>query len=153
VAEIVVFPVAEGGVLRVQAADQLDVNGRELVPATGIGDAVQRAKESLDATIASITPALGVVARQLQRLSPDELTVEFGLLLGAEHGVVVAKGKGEVHFTVTLAWKSTDGVVAPDAGGGIALATAAPPVANGAMLATATQVADAGATGSADADG
>jgi hypothetical protein len=32
------------------------------------------------------------------------MTVEFGLTLTAETGVVVAKGSAEVHFTVTLAW-------------------------------------------------
>jgi Trypsin-co-occurring domain 1 len=42
-------------------------------------------------------------------LAPDEVTVEFGLVLGAESGVVVAKGHGEVHFTVTLAWKGGQG--------------------------------------------
>jgi Trypsin-co-occurring domain 1 len=37
------------------------------------------------------------------------VTVEFGLVLGVEYGIVVAKGKGEVHFTVTLTWKPGDG--------------------------------------------
>jgi hypothetical protein len=115
VAEIVEFPVVGGGVLRVQAADGLGEDGDELVPATGIGEAVQRARESLNDVVGSVTPALAVVTRQLRRLAPDEMTVEFGLLLGAEHGVVVAKGKGEVHFTVTLAWKSEDGPAAPKA--------------------------------------
>jgi len=31
--------------------------------------------------------------------------VEFGLTLGAETGVVVAKGTSEMHFAVTLGWK------------------------------------------------
>ncbi len=31
--------------------------------------------------------------------------MEFGLTLGAETGVVVAKGTSEMHFGVTLAWK------------------------------------------------
>ena len=35
----------------------------------------------------------------------DEVAVGFGLVLGAETGVVVAKGTGEVHFSVTLTWK------------------------------------------------
>jgi hypothetical protein len=33
--------------------------------------------------------------------------VEFGLTLGAETGVVVAKGTSEMHFAVTLDWKQS----------------------------------------------
>jgi len=32
------------------------------------------------------------------------MSVEFGLSVTAETGVVVAKGGTEVHFTVTLTW-------------------------------------------------
>lgn len=104
-ARIVEFPVAAGGVLRVQAADSLLEGGEELVPATGIDEKVQRAKQTLESAISSVTPALGVITRQLRKLAPDEVTVEFGLVLGAEQGVVIAKASGEVHFTVELAWK------------------------------------------------
>lgn len=105
-AQIVEFPVAAGGVLRVQAADSLfGGESEELVPATGIDEKVQRARQTLESAISSITPALGVITRQLRKLSPDEVTVEFGLVLGAEQGVVIAKASGEVHFTVELAWK------------------------------------------------
>ena len=39
------------------------------------------------------------------------MTVEFGLTLTAETGVMVAKGSAEVHFTVTLAWShENDGI-------------------------------------------
>jgi hypothetical protein len=119
-AEIVEFPVAAGGVLRVQAADSLPENGgQELVPATGVGEKVQRARETLETAIGSVTPALGVITRQLRELSPDEVTVEFGIVLGVEHGAVIAKGKGEVHFTVTLAWKgSADAAAEAGPGGG-----------------------------------
>lgn len=41
-------------------------------------------------------------------MAPDEVTVEFGIKLGAETGIVVAKGSTEVHFTVTLCWKRPD---------------------------------------------
>lgn len=102
-AGIVEFPVAAGGVLRVQAVDGLP--GDELVPASKVGDTVARARETLETALGSVTPALGVISTQLKKLAPDEVTVEFGLVLSVEHGIVVTKGKGEVHFTVTLAWK------------------------------------------------
>ena len=117
-AEIVEFPLEDGGVLLVQAvggaADKPggpDGELESLVPATGAGEvaakAVQTAKQSLETVVGSVTPALNVVTRQLRRLSPDELTVEFGLLLGAETGIIVSKGKGEVHFNVSLTWRGS----------------------------------------------
>jgi hypothetical protein len=112
-AEIVEFPVDAGGVLRVQAADGLPARSdQELVPATGIGERVEKAKQTLESAIGSVTPALGVITRQLRKLSPDGVTVEFGLVLAAEQGVVIAKASGEVHFTVTLTWTGTDGATA-----------------------------------------
>ena len=118
-AEIVEFPVEAGGVLRVQAVHGW-ADEEELVAATGIGEKVAHARETLEAALGSVTPALGVLTRQLRKLAPDEVTVEFGLVLGVEHGIVVAKGKGEVHFTVTLAWKGdgSDGVTALGAANG-----------------------------------
>jgi Trypsin-co-occurring domain 1 len=109
--QIVEFPVMAGGVLRVQAVDDTPPrgDGQELVPASGAPrDQVRRAGETLEAALSSVTPALEVITRQLRRLSPHEVTLEFGLVLGVEHGVVIAKGKGEVHFTVTLVWRATD---------------------------------------------
>jgi hypothetical protein len=95
--------MADGeGVLRVQSAE----NDLSLVPASSVSKTVEKAKDTLEDAIGAIMPALSVVTGKLRKLSPDELTVEFGLVLGAESGVVVAKGHGEVHFTVTLGWKN-----------------------------------------------
>jgi hypothetical protein len=120
-AQIVEFPVAAGGVLRVQAVDgPPGSGGQELVPASGAPvEKIQRAGETLETALSSITPALSVITRQLRRLSPDGVTLEFGLVLGVEHGIVIAKGKGEVHFTVTLAWGETgEAGSAPEAADG-----------------------------------
>jgi hypothetical protein len=133
VAEIVEFPLDDGGVLLVQAVGGAadgpvgpDGELELLVPATGAGEAppkpVQMARQSLETVVASVTPALSVVTRQLRRLSPDEVTVEFGLLLGAETGIIVSKGKGEVHFNVSLTWRKSGG---PDGAGAAAEALAA----------------------------
>jgi hypothetical protein len=103
-AEIVEYPLAGNGVLKVQAAE-VDLERGELTLASPDGQAqVKRAKETLDSALAQVTPALESFAGQLQALSPDEVTVEFGLTLTAEAGIVVAKGTAEVHFTVTLSW-------------------------------------------------
>jgi Trypsin-co-occurring domain 1 len=97
-------PVADGGRLLVQVdADDLPAG---LVPAASLrpGQVVVYAKETVESAFDQIRPAITAVAARLRAMAADEATVEFGLLLGAEGGAVVAKGRAEVHFTVTLTW-------------------------------------------------
>jgi|ERR1022692_2184125 hypothetical protein len=111
-AYVVEVPVDGGGRLLVQASDDEVPGGLELA-AVRPGQIVARAQESLEAALDQIRPAIGAVVRQLAAMSPDEATVEFGILLGAETGAVVAKGTAEVHFAVTLTWKRPAGDRSP----------------------------------------
>lgn len=101
--DVVEFPLDDGSLLHVQAAT-VDTAGSDLGLASP-EDRVARAGETLDSALAAVTPALKSVTGKLRALSPDDLSVEFGLTLTAESGVVVAKGSAEVHFTVKLGWK------------------------------------------------
>lgn len=68
------------------------------------GGGVAGAAETLQQALARVRPALGAVlegARDLPR-QPGSVTVEFGITLSAEAGVVVARGSTEAHFTVTM---------------------------------------------------
>ena len=100
-------PIRGGGVFRVQAADADLPPGLELV-ALRPGEVVARASESLDSALEQLRPAVDIIRRQLEELTPDEVSVEFGIVLGAETGVVVAKGTAEVHFTISLKWAGGD---------------------------------------------
>jgi len=102
-AEIVEYPLEDGGVLLVQAA-AVDSASEGLGLASSTEEKAVKATETLESALDHVTPALRSVAGKLRELSPDEVTVEFGLTLTAETGVVVAKGSAEIHFTVTLAW-------------------------------------------------
>ena len=102
-AEIVEYPLEGGGVLLVQPAS-MDAGQGDLGLASPVDERVKKAKETLESALDQVAPALKSVASRLRDMSPDNLTVEFGLTLTAEAGVVVAKGSTEVHFTVTLAW-------------------------------------------------
>ncbi len=42
----------------------------------------------------------------LHEIAPDETTVEFGLKMAGETGMIIARGAMEVNFTVSLSWKS-----------------------------------------------
>lgn len=107
---VIEFPLDDGSMLRVQAADA-DVPAGP-VPASR-GDLLLQAGETLEQSFQRVMPALTAVATRLRELSPDQLSVEFGLTLTAEAGVIVAKGGAEVHFTVNLAWSRSPGDHAP----------------------------------------
>lgn len=102
-ADIVEFPLDDGGMLRVQAATA-DMAESDLGLASP-GERLGRASETLESALSAVTPALKTVTGQLRALSPDDLSVEFGLTLTAESGIMVAKGGAEVHFTVKVGWR------------------------------------------------
>ncbi|MDQ1044387.1 CU044_2847 family protein [Streptomyces sp. V4I2] len=79
------------------------------------GGAVAGAAETLQQALARVRPALGAVvegARSLPR-PPGSVTVEFGITLSAEAGVVVARGSTEAHFTVSMEWTNQNESVIP----------------------------------------
>jgi hypothetical protein len=106
---VIEFPLDNGGMLGVQAVDADVLPGPVLASR---GEQLLKASESLEQSLQHIVPALTAVTNRLHALSPDQLSVEFGLILTAETGVVVAKGGAEVHFTVSLAWSRSHGDVA-----------------------------------------
>jgi NTP-dependent ternary system trypsin peptidase co-occuring protein len=78
---------------------------QELVPAARPGEIVERARTTLESALKEIQPGIRAVANWAHANAPDEFTVEFGLKLGGQAGVVVARGTAEVNFVVTLTWK------------------------------------------------
>jgi hypothetical protein len=102
-AEIVEYPLEDGGALLVQAA-AVDAGPEGLGLASPTEERAKKAAETLESALSHVMPALKSVTGKLRDLSPDDLAVEFGLTLTAETGVVVAKGGAEVHFTVTVRW-------------------------------------------------
>jgi Trypsin-co-occurring domain 1 len=69
------------------------------------GKVAAQALITLDQALASLKPSLRKIVHLLKELSPDETEVEFGLKIGGETGVIVAKGTAEVNFTVRMSWK------------------------------------------------
>jgi hypothetical protein len=65
-----------------------------------------RARVTLEEALTNLKPSLKKIREMLQDLSPDETTVNFGLKIGGEYGVVIAKGTAEVNFSVEMSWKS-----------------------------------------------
>jgi NTP-dependent ternary system trypsin peptidase co-occuring protein len=65
-----------------------------------------KATETLEHVLDKIEPALQAVGTWAKSANPDECCVEFGLKLGGETGVIIAKGTANVHFAVKLTWKN-----------------------------------------------
>jgi hypothetical protein len=116
-AEMVQYPLEDGGVLLVQAA-AVDAAPDGLGLASPTEEKAKKAAETLESALSSVMPALKSVTEKLRNLSPSALEVGFGLTLTAETGIVVAKGSAEVHFAVTVTWSKdasvTDGAAPAD---------------------------------------
>lgn len=65
---------------------------------------VGRARISVQDALDQVRPTLARVARTVRELGPDEAEIEFGLKMGGETGIIVAKGTAEVNFAVRLVW-------------------------------------------------
>jgi len=69
------------------------------------GKIAARAQVTLEEALGKLKPSLQKIVHLLKELSPDETELEFGLKMGGETGVIVAKGTAEVNFTVRMSWK------------------------------------------------
>ncbi|AQA09581.1 hypothetical protein GTZ78_09280 [Streptomyces sp. SID8361] len=71
-----------------------------------VADVVSGSAETLQEALTHIRPALEAVARSVRDMAqqPDTVSVEFGIKLSAEAGVVVAKAASEANFSVRLEW-------------------------------------------------
>lgn len=80
-----------------------DLDGADLELAAGNGMPA-RTRMSFHEALEQVKPTLAMVAATLRELGPDEAEVEFGLKMGGETGVIIAKGTAEVNFAVRLTW-------------------------------------------------
>jgi hypothetical protein len=91
--EILVFEVDRG-----EMSDDLVLASPEPSQITA------RAQVTLEGALENLKPSLLKISRLLKDMAP-ETEVEFGLKIGGETGVIIAKGTAEVNFTVRMSWK------------------------------------------------
>jgi hypothetical protein len=83
-----------------------DEVSRDLVLASpDPGKVADRARITLEQALESLRPSLIKVVHLLKELSPHETVLEFGLKIGGETGVIIAKGTADVNFTIRMSWK------------------------------------------------
>lgn len=69
------------------------------------GKVAAKAQVTFEEALAKLKPSLQKMVHLLKELSPDETAIEFGLKIGGETGLIIAKGTAEVNFTVRMSWK------------------------------------------------
>ena len=70
------------------------------------GKVAARAQMTLEEALAKLKPSLQKIVHLLKEMSPDDTVVEFGLKMGGETGVIIARGTAEVNFTVRMSWRA-----------------------------------------------
>lgn len=104
--QLVEFPLTGGGTVRVEVDDD-----EGIARAGRADDVVATAQQTLQKALDPIRPLAESVLAKLHDLTetPDAISVEFGLKLSAEAGVIVARGTAEANFTVKLEWNRPAG--------------------------------------------
>jgi len=86
--------------------DRSEVSGDLVLASQDVDKVADRARVSLEEALTRLKPSLQKVAHLLQEMSPNETVLEFGLKIGGETGIIIAKGTAEVNFTVRVTWQS-----------------------------------------------
>lgn len=89
--------------------DSGDVPGDLVLASPDPAQAAARAGQTLEEALKRLEPSLQKVVGMFKKMSPDQATVEFGLKVGGETGLIVAKGTAEANLTVTMSWGKQNG--------------------------------------------
>ena len=85
-----------------------DPNTAGRVTRKGVGQVVEEAGQRFEEAIDTIRPTAELIVNRLKGLSPGEISVEFGIKLGAEAGAVITKAITEANFKIDLKWTNPD---------------------------------------------
>jgi Trypsin-co-occurring domain 1 len=99
---------AEGAPVVLIEADRDDVAGGLTLAAPDPGQAAAIAAHSLSASLERLEPLLRQLKEKLTASTPEHFTVEFGVKLGGETGIILARGTAEVNLKITMTWDHKD---------------------------------------------
>lgn len=99
---VVEWPLDGGGTVLVEVAEE-DLGPERVGRGTAV---VLEAGETLQAALRRIGPALGAVVQQVRdaAVTPDRVTVKFGVKLTMAAGAVIAKSGAEANFEIGVEW-------------------------------------------------
>ncbi len=73
----------------------------------GLGASTELARDKFEKALANLQPLTGTVMRTLRELNnPDEFTIEFGITLSTEAGVLIASASAEANISVSMKWSN-----------------------------------------------
>lgn len=98
----------DGEDMLVFEVDRTEVSDDLVLASQASGIVADRARVTLDDALSKLKPSMQKVIHALRAMSPDEASVEFGLKVGGETGLIVAKGTAEVNFIVRMSWRRAD---------------------------------------------
>jgi hypothetical protein len=110
-AEVVKFEAEDGSFMlvettrRTQGESRLDLVAKD----GGVATAVTRLEDSLASVRGAAVAFMATVDELKRREAPlqlDEVSMDLGLSLGVEGGVIVAKGSLKAEASVTLTWRA-----------------------------------------------
>lgn len=108
--KFVEFPLAGGGVILIEAADEKKAGASGFMRGgEPDGEVADKAQASFEASFEQIRQSADAIISKLSNLSqkPDEVEINFGLRVSAELGqLVVAKAGSDSNYGVTLRWRS-----------------------------------------------
>ena len=101
--QILELPLQDGQTVKVEVDAPIGI-----VPSSRPGEAIATASESFQSALQRLAPVAEAVVKRFQNLGarPTEVSVEFGIKLSAEAGVVIAHTGAEANFKVTVQWRS-----------------------------------------------
>ena len=105
-AVLVQVPVedVEGGTVVLVESDRAEIPGGLTLASPEPGQAAARAARSLSASLDQLEPVLRTVKDKLVASAPEHFIVEFGVKLGGETGIILARGTAEVNLKITMTW-------------------------------------------------
>jgi Trypsin-co-occurring domain 1 len=86
-------------------ADRGDVPGDLVLASPDPGRAAAEATWTVYQALERLAPMLTAIHDQLSAAGPQSVAVEFGVKLGGETGVILAKGTAEVNLKITMTWE------------------------------------------------
>jgi hypothetical protein len=98
-------PVGDGADVVVFEVDRSDIPEDLVLASAEPGKVAARARTTVEEALAGVKPSLVRIVHMLREVIPGETTVQFGLKMGGETGMIIAKGTAEVNFAVTMSWK------------------------------------------------
>lgn len=94
--------------------DSDDIPGGLVLASPEPGKAAATATKSLSASLEHLEPVLRTMKEKLAASAPEHFTVEFGVKLGGESGIILAKGTAEVNLKITMTWDRDSPGPVPD---------------------------------------